>query len=88
MNVERDAAKAQIRAKVVELATNQGVDASGLTDNEIIPATGLLDSMAILELLVWYENEYKLSMSPDEINIDNLGSVDAMANFLVARRSS
>jgi D-alanine--poly(phosphoribitol) ligase subunit 2 len=88
MNIELDAAKAQIRAKVVELATNQGVDASGLTDNEIIPATGLLDSMAILELLVWYENEYKLSMRPDEINIDNLGSVDAMANFLVARRSS
>ena len=37
------------------VATAQGVDASGLTDDEIIPATGLLDSMAILELLVWYE---------------------------------
>ena len=51
MNVERDAAKAQIRAKVVALATTQGVDAGGLTDDEIIPATGLLDSMGILELL-------------------------------------
>jgi acyl carrier protein len=88
MNIDREAAKTKIRAKVVELATNLGVDASGFCDDEIIPVTGLLDSMAILELLVWYENEFKLSMSPDEINIDNLGSVDAMADFLVARKSS
>ncbi|MEO8257831.1 MAG: acyl carrier protein [Acidobacteriota bacterium] len=88
MTVERDAAKAQIRAKVVDLATTQGVDASGLTDDEIIPATGLRDSMAILERLVWYEDEFKLSMRPEEINIDNLGSIDAMTNYLIADRTS
>ena len=26
-------------------------------------------------------------MKPEEINIDNLGSIDAMANFLIARRT-
>jgi acyl carrier protein len=87
MAIDRDEAKAQIRAKVVELAASRGADADGLADDDIIPATGLLDSMAILELLVWYENAYGLSMRPDEINVDNLGSIAAMADFLMTRQS-
>jgi D-alanine--poly(phosphoribitol) ligase subunit 2 len=85
MNLERNAVKAAIRAKVIELAKNLGADASGLTDDDIIPATGWLDSAAILELVVWYEGAYNLTLKQEEINIDNLGSVNAMADFLIAR---
>jgi hypothetical protein len=36
--------------------------------------------------VVWYEQTYNLSLKQDEINIDNLGSVDAMTDFLLARK--
>ncbi len=44
----------QIHAKIVELARQLGKDGSGLRFDEEIPATGLLDSAAIMELIVWF----------------------------------
>lgn len=86
MTLEREAVKAAIRAQVVALARRLGVDASGIADDDIIPATGLLDSGAILELVVWYEQAFDFPLQQEEINIDNLGSIDAMAEFLLARK--
>ena len=62
------------------------IDAHGLSDSDIIPATGLLDSTAILELVVWYEQTYDFPLKQEEINIDNLGSIDAMTDFLLSRK--
>ena len=78
--------KNDIRAKVQELAANIGMDASDLGDDDIIPATGMLDSGGILELVVWYEQQYDMPLTQDEINIDNLGSVTAMADFVIAKK--
>ena len=86
MNLDRDAVKAAIRAKVIEFAKALKIDATGLTDSDVIPATGYLDSAAILELVVWYEKTYDVPLKQEEINIDNLGSVDAMTDFLLARK--
>jgi acyl carrier protein len=83
MTLDRDAVKAAIRDKVIALARALGMDASEIADDDIIPATGLLDSTAVLELVVWYEQTFDLPLSQDEINIDNLGSIDAMAGFLL-----
>ncbi len=86
MNLDRDAVKSAIRDKVIELAQNLGFDASALQDDDIIPATGYLDSAGILELVVWYENAYDFPLKQEEINIDNLGSVNAMTDFLLTRK--
>jgi acyl carrier protein len=86
MNLDREAVKAAIRAKVIELAKALKIDATGLSDSDIIPATGYLDSTAILELVVWYEQTYDFPLKQEEINIDNLGSVDAMTDFLLERK--
>jgi acyl carrier protein len=86
MNLDREAVKAAIRAKVIALAKALKIDASALSDADIIPATGYLDSTAILELVVWYEQTYDFPLKQEEINIDNLGSVDAMTDFLLARK--
>jgi len=84
--LDREAVKAAIRAKVIALAKALNIDASGLADADIIPATGYLDSTAILELVVWYEQTYDFPLKQEEINIDNLGSIDAMTDFLLSRR--
>lgn len=86
MNLDREAVKAAIRAQIVALARGLGVDATDIGDDDIIPATGLLDSSAILELVVWYEQTFDLPLKQDEINIDNLGSINSMTEFLLARK--
>ena len=87
MNLDRDAIKAAVRGKVIELAKNLGMDASDIGDDDIIPATGYVDSAAILELVVWYEDAYQMPLKQEEINIDNLGSISSMADFVIKRKS-
>jgi len=86
VHLDREAVKSAIRSKVIELAKALNIDASGLGDADIIPATGYLDSTAILELVVWYEQTYDFPLKQEEINIDNLGSINAMADFLLSRK--
>ena len=88
MTIDKDEIKANIRAKIIELADRLGNDAGELQDDDIIPATGLLDSAAILEMVVWYDEFYAMNLKQDEINIDNLGSLDAMADYVVTRHPS
>ena len=87
MNLDRQAVKAAIRAQVVELARALGMDAGEIGDDDIIPATGLLDSTAVLELVVWYEQTYDMPLKQEEINIDNLGSINSMTEFLLSRKA-
>ena len=87
MNLDRNAIKAAVRGKVIELAKNLGMDASDIGDDDIIPATGYVDSAAILELVVWYEDAYQMPLKQEEINIDNLGSISSMADFVIKRKS-
>ena len=88
MNLDREAIKGAIRAQVIELARALGMDASDIGDEDIIPATGLLDSTAVLQLVVWYEQAYDLPLKQEEINIDNLGSINSMTEFLIARKAA
>lgn len=86
MNLDRDAIKTAVRGKVIELAKNLGMDASDIGDDDIIPATGYIDSGAILELVVWYEDAYQMPLKQEEINIDNLGSINSMTEFVIKRK--
>jgi acyl carrier protein len=85
MPIDREQLKTAIRARVVELAKVLGMDASDLADDDIIPASGYLDSAAILELVVWYEGHCGIRLAQEEINIDNLGSVNAMADYAIGK---
>jgi acyl carrier protein len=84
--MNKDEIKARIRGKLAELAGEIGNDASQIRDDDIIPATGLVDSAGILGLVVWYENTFDMPLKQEEINIDNLGSIDSMADFVLKRK--
>ena len=88
MNLDREAVKAAIRRQVIELARALGMDASEIGDDDVIPATGLLDSTAVIQLVVWYEQTYDLPLKQEEINIDNLGSINSMTEFLISRKTA
>jgi len=84
--MDKSEIKDRIREKVIALAGELGHDASQIADEDIIPATGLLDSTGILTLVVWYEGSFDMQLKQDEINIDNLGSIDAMADYVLKRK--
>jgi D-alanine--poly(phosphoribitol) ligase subunit 2 len=80
--MQPDNVKGAIHAKISELARQLGNDASGLKNDQEIPATGLLDSAGLMELILWFETTYGLSIDEDQITMDNFGTINAMANYL------
>lgn len=87
MSFSKEALEAEIKAKIVEIAAQTGDDASELGVDEIIPATGLIDSTGLLELIAWYEKHYAISLAQEEINVDNLGSLTRMAEFVLRKKN-
>lgn len=86
MNLDPVAIEAAIKAKVVAIAAELGADASDLLPDEVIPATGLIDSAGLLELIAWFEAEYDFGIPADELTIDNLGTLATMAGYLRRRK--
>ena len=79
-----DAAQSRsaIRAKIIDLARRRGVDASRLLDSDVIPDTGVLDSVGILELITWFEMTFDLTIAQPDLSVENFGTVDAMVRYL------
>jgi len=86
MSLTKESIAFAIKAKIVEIAAETGDDASELGIDEIIPATGLIDSTGLLELIAWYEKHYQIPLTQEEINIDNLGTLARMAEFVLRKK--
>jgi D-alanine--poly(phosphoribitol) ligase subunit 2 len=86
MSLNKESIQAEIKAKVIDIAAQTGDDASELGLDEIIPATGLIDSTGLLELIAWYEKTYQIPLTQEEINIDNLGTLARMAEFVLRKK--
>lgn len=65
--------------------------ASG-NDKETIEAetslAGVIDSTAIMELVVWIEGEVGFDVEIDDITPDNFGSIDKIAAYIERNRKS
>lgn len=86
MSLNKTSIAAEIKAKIIEIAAQTGDDATELGIDEIIPATGLIDSTGLLELIAWYEKNYEIPLAQEEINIDNLGTLTRMAEFVLRKK--
>lgn len=83
MNLDRNAIQNAIKAKVVELADQVGSDAADLSFDELIPASGTIDSAGLLELVAWFEASYQFRVPDSDFTIDNLGSIALMTDYLL-----
>ncbi len=59
----------------------------GRADLEISPeddllGSGLIESMAMMRLIAFIEEEYSIKVSPQEMTIENFMTVEAMVNFV------
>ena len=86
MHPDRHSIEKEIKNKIVEIVAQLGGEARDLSNDELIPASGLIDSLGLLELVAWYEHYFSILVSQDDITIDNLGSIRLMADFVLARK--
>ena len=86
MNLNKQAIELAIKNKIIEIADRMGDDARDLQTEDLIPATGLIDSAGLLELIAWYEDFYQFRLAQEELTIDNLGTLSSMADFVRKRK--
>lgn len=75
-----------IKLKVIEIARTLDCDASDIGMDEILPATGVIDSAGLMELIAWFEGAFDLRIPTEDFTIDNLGSMTLMSDYLLRRK--
>jgi D-alanine--poly(phosphoribitol) ligase subunit 2 len=88
MDNQRTDLIADLRGILREVAGRLGQDSSRIADDDVIPDTGVLDSAGLLEFVVLVDEKYALALEPEEMTIDNLGSLTAIVDFVLARKAA
>jgi acyl carrier protein len=56
-----------------------------LGDHDSLLGTGIIDSMGVMELIVFVESEFGLSVADAEVTKDNFDSVATIARFVESK---
>ena len=88
MSDERSDLITELRVLLGDLSRRLGTDAGPIGETDIIPDTGALDSAGLLEFVVLIDEKYALAIEPEDMTVDNLGSLGAIADFVIARRTA
>ena len=62
-----------------------GEDPAALTDTTALATTGILDSIAVLELVTFLENEFKITLQAHETGVENLNTLTDIANLVASK---
>jgi acyl carrier protein len=62
-------------------------DPASLTTETPLLTTGILDSIAALELVSFLEKSYAIKVKAHEVNIDNLNTINEIATFVRSKQS-
>jgi len=81
-SLETDAIKAKTTAFISKFFPQHG-----LRDDEDIFALGFVNSLFALQLVMFVEKEFNMTVSDDDLHIDNFRSIDAIA-ALVSRKDT
>jgi acyl carrier protein len=77
-----DETRHAVREQIQQLAKALGTSASDLKDDQFIPQADILDSAATMELIVWLEGAYNISISDDDLVIENFGTINLIVEYL------
>ena len=59
-----------------------------LDDNDSLLGSGIIDSMGVMEVIAFLETEFGVEVGDDDVTEENLGSIRAISNYIVARTSA
>lgn len=63
-------------------------DQSALTDDMSFLEEGILDSMGILEIIMFLEERFQVSVGEDEMIPQNLDSIDNLLGYIERKRKA
>jgi acyl carrier protein len=87
MSISTDSTRQKLRRYVLEnfLFT---ADDSALADDDSFLEKGIVDSTGIMEVILFIEEEFGLSVADEEMTPDNLDSVDNLVVFVQKKLTS
>ena len=63
-----------------------GEDPAALTDTTALMTTGILDSIAVLKVVTFLENEFGIKIQPHEAVVDNLNTIGDIARLVMSKK--
>jgi acyl carrier protein len=64
-----------------------GEDPAALTDTTALMTTGILDSIAVLKVVTFLENQFGITIEPHEAVVENLNSLSDIARLVMSKKS-
>jgi acyl carrier protein len=79
----------EIKTSIKNFILNEylpGEDPAALTDTTALMTTGILDSIAVLKVVTFLENEFGITVEPHEAVVDNLNTISDIARLVMAKK--
>jgi acyl carrier protein len=64
-----------------------GEDPTALTDATPLMTTGILDSIAVLKVVTFLENQFGITVEPHEAVVENLNTLSDIERFVTSKQS-
>ena len=77
-----------IRAEINTFLKKQAPKGASFSDSDNLLTKGVIDSLKMLDLISFLEQQCNLSVDEDEMMPDNFESVDAIVAFVEMKRGS
>ena len=71
---------------LAHLRSKTAVDIATLNEEQPLVAGALLDSLQLIELIIWIEEQTGEAIEPDELMVDDDVSVSAIERYVMARQ--
>ena len=78
-----------IKSAVKKFILNEylpGEDPAALTDTTPLVTTGILDSIAVLKVVTFLENQFGIVIQPHEAVVENLNTLSDIERFVVSKK--
>ena len=56
-----------------------------LDDNDSLLGSGIIDSMGVMEVILFLETEFGVEVGDEDVTEENLGSIRAISRYVTAR---
>ena len=79
-----------IKATVKTFILNEylpGEDPAALTDDTPLMTTGILNSIAVLKLVTFLENQFAITIKPHDAVVENLNTLSDIARLVVSKKA-
>ena len=82
-----DDIRSRTRAFIIDKYIYDPGTAESLTDDLPLVDEGIVDSFGMYDLIMFIENQFDVKIKDEEVVLDNLGSIEAIANFVTSKQN-